>query len=439
MSDEAIFAPGFRTTPYWWEAAAPPSSPVTALPDQADAVIIGGGITGLSTALELARGGMAPLVLDREAIGWGASSRNGGALSGAGSLGRAKSDVSKGIDPALLSEMVDEAEASFDAFEALLARESIECDYVRCGRFVGAHSAAAMESLAKRAALLNAAIPGTAEILQRARLAEELGTPHYHGGMVNHRAASLHPARYTQGLARAARRAGAALAGGVTVDGIAREGTGFLVSTTAGVIRARHVMVATNGYTGAALPWHRRRIVPVASYMVATAVLGRDRVAEVLPKFRVYGDTKKILYYFRPSPDGTRVLFGGRATLSDTDPRVGARWLHRHLVHLLPSLEGVRLTHGWKGNVAFAFDMLPHVGVQDGVHHALGCNGSGVVTMTHLGTVAARMMLGGDNRASAFSRMPMPTLPGYSGTPWFMPLVTGWYRLKDFASGWRVT
>lgn len=439
MNDEAIFAPGFRTTPYWWEAAAPPSSPVTALPDQADAVIIGGGITGLSTALELARGGMAPLVLDREAIGWGASSRNGGALSGAGSLGRAKSDVSKGIDPALLSEMVDEAEASFDAFEALLARESIECDYVRCGRFVGAHSAAAMESLAKRAALLNAAIPGTAEILQRARLAEELGTPHYHGGMVNHRAASLHPARYTQGLARAARRAGAALAGGVTVDGIAREGTGFLVSTTAGVIRARHVMVATNGYTGAALPWHRRRIVPVASYMVATAVLGRDRVAEVLPKFRVYGDTKKILYYFRPSPDGTRVLFGGRATLSDTDPRVGARWLHRHLVHLLPSLEGVRLTHGWKGNVAFAFDMLPHVGVQDGVHHALGCNGSGVVTMTHLGTVAARMMLGGDNRASAFSRMPMPTLPGYSGTPWFMPLVTGWYRLKDFASGWRVT
>ena len=66
-------------------------------------------------------------------------------------------------------------------------------------------------------------------------------------------------------------------------------------------------------------------------------------------------------------------------------------------------------------------------------------DGSGVVTMTHLGTVAARMMLGGDNRASAFSRLPMPTLPLYDGRPWFMPVVTGWYRLKDFASGWRVT
>ncbi len=439
MTEDAIFAPGFKTTPYWWEAAAPPSPTVTALPDATDALVIGGGITGLSTALELARGGMKPLVLDREAIGWGASSRNGGALSGAGSLGRAKSDVAKGLDPALLAAMVEEAEGSFDSFEALLARESIDCDYARRGRFVGAHSPAAMETLAKRAALLNAALPGTAEILPRARMAEELGTPHYHGGMVNHRAASLHPARYTRGLAEAARRAGATLAGGVTVQGMAREGAGFLVSTSAGVIRARHVMVATNGYTGAALPWHRRRVVPVASYMVASEAIGADRVAAVLPKGRVYGDTKKILYYFRPSPDGTRVLFGGRATLSDTDPRIGARWLHQHMTHLLPALQGVRITHGWKGNVAFAFDMLPHVGVQDGVHHALGCNGSGVVTMTHLGTVAARMILGGDNRASAFSRMAMPTLPGYRGTPWFMPLVTGWYRLKDYASGWRVT
>jgi glycine/D-amino acid oxidase-like deaminating enzyme len=196
--------------------------------------------------------------------------------------------------------------------------------------------------------------------------------------------------------------------------------------------------VATNGYTGGALPWHRRRLVPVASYMVATEAIGLERVEAVLPRRRVYGDTKKILYYFRPSPDGERVLFGGRATLSDTDPRIGAAWLHKHLVHLLPQLRGVRISHGWKGNVAFAFDMMPHVGVQDGVHHALGCNGSGVVTMTHLGTVAARMMLGGDNRASAFSRLPMPTMPLYTGRPWFMPVVTGWYRLKDFASGWRV-
>ncbi|PWS35744.1 FAD-dependent oxidoreductase [Falsiroseomonas bella] len=438
MTDDAVFAPGFATTPWWWEDAPPPTPAPPSLPDAAEVAIIGGGIAGLACALELGRAGVPALVMDREAIGWGASSRNGGALSGAGSLGRAKSDVAKGLDPKLLAEMVEEAEASFDALDALIAREGIDCAWRRCGRFVGAHTEAAMATLAKRAALLNAADPGGAELLPRARLAEELGTTRYHGGLRIARAGGLHPARYVQGLAKAAQRAGAMLAGGVAVQGIARDGAGFVLATAAGAVRARHVMVATNGYTGRATPWHRRRVIPVASYMIATEELGADRVRALLPQGRVYGDTKKILYYFRPSPDGTRILFGGRATLSDTDPRIGARWLHRQLVNLFPQLEGVRITHGWKGNVAFAFDMLPHVGVQDGVHFALGCNGSGVTTMTHLGTVAARMMLGGDNRISAFARLPMPTIPGYTGTPWFMQLVTGWYRLKDRRDGWSV-
>ncbi len=438
MSDEAVFAPGFKDTPYWWEAAPPPAPTPVTLPHSAEVVVIGGGICGLACALELGRAGVPALVLDREAIGWGASSRNGGALSGAGSLGRAKSDVSKGLDPKLLAEMVDEAEASFDALDALIEREALDCAWRRCGRFVGAHTEAAMATLAKRAQLLNASEPGSAELLPRERLAEELGTTLYHGGLRITRAGSLHPAQYVQGLAAAARRAGATTAGGVAVQGVAKDGAGFRVATSAGTVKARHVMVATNGYTGRATPWHRRRVIPVASYMIATEEIGAERVQALLPKLRVYGDTKKILYYFRPSPDGTRILFGGRATLSDTDPRIGARWLHRQLVNLFPQLEGVRITHGWKGNVAFAFDMLPHAGVHEGVHFALGCNGSGVTTMTHLGTVAARMMLGGDNRISAFARMPMPTVPGYTGVPWFMPIVTGLYRMKDRRDGWRV-
>ena len=438
MSDDAIFAPGFKTTPWWWEAAPPPEPGPVSLPEHAEVLVIGGGLCGLSCALELGRGGVPALVLDREAIGWGASSRNGGALSGAGSLGRAKSDVGKGLDPKLLAEMVEEAEASFDALDALIAREGIDCAWRRCGRFVGAHTEAAMATLAKRADLLNAAEPGSAELLPRARLEEELRTTLYHGGLRISRAGSLHPALYTQGLAMAARRAGATLVGGVAVQGIAREDAGFVVTTSAGTVKARHVMVATNGYTGRATPWHRRRVIPVASYMIATEEIGADRVRALLPKLRVYGDTKKILYYFRPSPDGLRILFGGRATLSDTDPRIGARWLHRQMVDLFPELAGVRITHGWKGNVAFAFDMLPHVGVNDGVHFALGCNGSGVTTMTHLGTVAARMMLGGDNRVSAFARLRMPTMPGYTGVPWFMPIVTGLYRMKDRRDGWKV-
>ncbi len=435
MQDAAL-APGFVERPFWWEAA-PPVRRAEGVPAQADVAIIGGGIAGLSTALELARGGAHAVVLDREPIGWGASSRNGGALAGASGLGRSSPNLRRAVDPALLAEMVAEGEQSFDDFEQLVASERLDCDYRRVGRFVGAHAPAAMRTLEARAALLNRAAPGEATLVPRAEVAAEIATERYAGGMVLQRAGCLHPGKYVQELARVAEAAGASLHGGVSVEGFARAGTGFRVQTSAGPVAAGALMVATNGYTGAVTPWQRRRVVPVASYMIATEVLGEARVRQLLPKLRVYGDTKKVLYYFRPSPGGDRILFGGRASFVQADVRRAGARLWRFLVHLLPALAGTRITHAWKGNVAFAFDYLPHVGVQDGVHYALACNGSGVVTMTHLGRQAARMMLGGANRPSAFSRLPFPTMRGYTGTPWFLPLVGGYYRLRDRLDGWR--
>ena len=432
----AILAPGFVERPFWWDEA-PPVLRATDVPDKADVVIIGGGIAGLSTALELTRGGARPVVLDREPIGWGASSRNGGALAGAGALGRSNPKLQQTTDPALLDAMVDEAEHSFDAFEQLVEREGLACDYRRTGRFTGAHSAAAMQALERRAAMLDRSRPGEATLIAREDVESELATARYQGGLVLARAGSLHPGKYVQELARVAAAGGAQLHGGVSVEGYARRGGGFQVRTSAGEIRADALMVATNGYTGDVTPWQRRRVVPVASYMIATEILGADRVARLLPKLRVYGDTKKVLYYFRPSPDGTRILFGGRASFVQTDVKQAGQRLHRFLTHLLPDLAGTAITHAWKGNVAFAFDYLPHVGAHEGVHYALACNGSGVVTMTHLGRQAALQIQGRSNSPSAFSRLPFPTMRGYTGNPWFMPLIGGWYRLRDRLDGWR--
>jgi glycine/D-amino acid oxidase-like deaminating enzyme len=432
-----LFTPEFVERPYWWELAPPPPAGSSLpLPGTADVVIIGGGIAGLSTAIELGRSGVKALVLDREAIGWGASSRNGGALSGAGSLGRARSDLHT-LDARLLDEMVEEAESSFDEFETFLGREGVECFFRRTGRFVGAHAPKALDRLKQRAEMLNRTGRDSATILERGRVHEEVATDLYHGGLLIERAGSLHPGLYVQGLAKAAAGLGAELRGGVSVTGLEKDGNRHRVRTSLGEVSAGQVMVATNGYTGEATPWHRRRLVPVASYMIATEPLGEEQVRALLPRLRVYGDTKKVLYYFRPSPDFTRILFGGRASFIDADATRSAARLHGFLTGLMPGLAGVRVTHGWKGNVAFAFDYMPHVGQQDGVHYALGCNGSGVVTMTHLGRCAARQMLGASNRASAFSRMPFPTMPGYSGQPWFLPLVGASYQLRDRMDGWR--
>ena len=441
MTDiEMPFAPGFVERPFWWEAA-PPAPAETPLPDQAEVVVIGGGIAGLSTALELGRNGMKSLVLDREPIGWGASSRNGGALSGAGSLGKVRSDLEQAFGAKFVAELAEEGEQAFEDFEALVKRENLDCDYIRCGRFVGAHAPKAMEGLKRCAEMINKA-GGVEEafVLSRKCVQEEIATTRYHGGMLLLRAGALHPAKDVRSLARAAEAQGATLASGVEMRGWRREADGgFVVETSRGPVRARHLMLGTNGYTGTEAPWHRRRLIPVASYMIATEELGEERVRRALPKLRVYGDTKKILYYFRPSPDYRRILFGGRASFVDADLRRSAVTLHRFLTHLIPDLRGVRLTHSWKGNVAFAFDMMPHVGVQEGVHYAMACNGSGVVTMTHLGKAAAHQILGGGNRPSAFARLSFPTRPFYSGNPWFMPVVGTAYQLRDRMDGWRVT
>ena len=440
MSDtQTPFAPNFQERPFWWEAA-PPAPAETPLPDSAEVLVVGGGIAGLSTALELARNGMKPLVIDREPIGWGASSRNGGALSGAGSLGKTRGDLEQAFGAKFVAELAEEGEQAFEDFEALVKRENLDCDYVRCGRFVGAHAPKAMEALKKRAEMINKAGGEQAFILPKERVEEEIATPRYHGGMLLLRAGSLHPAKYTQSLARAAAGHGATLISGVEMQGYTREADGgFVVQTSRGKIRARHLMLGTNGYTGTMTPWHRRRLIPVASYMIATEELGEERVRRALPKLRVYGDTKKILYYFRPSPDYRRILFGGRASFMDADTKRSAATLHRFLTHLIPDLRGVKLTHSWKGNVAFAFDMMPHVGVNEGVHYAMACNGSGVVTMTHLGKAAAHLILGGGNRPSAFSRLSFPTRPLYTGNPWFMPVVGTAYQIKDRLEGWTVT
>jgi glycine/D-amino acid oxidase-like deaminating enzyme len=143
-------------------------------------------------------------------------------------------------------------------------------------------------------------------------------------------------------------------------------------------------------------------------------------------------DTKRVLNYFRPSPDGTRLLWGGRASFGPATPEQAAPVLHATMAEVFPELKSTRITHAWTGNVAFTFDFLPHIGVQDGIHYAAGCQGSGVAMATWLGHRAALKLAGADNEGFALDGLPFPTRPLYRGDPsWILPLVGGWYRLRD--------
>jgi glycine/D-amino acid oxidase-like deaminating enzyme len=138
-----------------------------------------------------------------------------------------------------------------------------------------------------------------------------------------------------------------------------------------------------------------------------------------------------VLNYFRPSPDGKRVLWGGRASFRKATPEQSAPVLHATMVETFPDLRDSRITHAWTGFVAFTFDGLPHIGVQDGVHYAAGCQGSGVAMATWLGHNVALKMAGAANERFALDDLHFPTRPTYSGNPWFLPIVGTYYQLRD--------
>lgn len=429
---ESIFAPEFKTRPWWWEAAEPPSRD-TPLPDHARVAIIGGGYAGLSAALTLRRLGHEAVVLDAERIGWGASSRNGGMVSGG--LKVASGGLEKTHGPDGARRIVGAAAASFPFIEETIAREGIECDYVRCGRYVGAWSPRHYEAMAKRADWIAEITGLPTEMIPKSRQREFLGSDHYHGGMAAAATGSLHPGKYARGLAAAAERAGAVLVDGVRVQRTAREGNGFRLVTDRGEMRADAVLVATNGYSldkrGTASLWLARRLVPLNSYIIATEELPVGTIDGLFPGRRMISDSKRVLNYFRPSPDGRRVLWGGRASFRAATAEESAPALYKQMTDTFPELRGVKVTHAWTGYVAFTFDGLPHIGVQDGVHYAAGCQGSGVAMATWLGHNVALKMAGAANEAFALDGLPFPTRPTYTGHPWFLPVVGGYYKLRD--------
>jgi glycine/D-amino acid oxidase-like deaminating enzyme len=431
MRSNDIFHPDFTPTPYWWEAYTPSAGELADVPKEARVAVVGGGYAGLAAALEFSKHGIDAVVLERGALGVGASTRNGGSVSGGVNVGKSFSGRAAEIDPERAHRLLADAADAFALIERLIEEEAIECCWQKRGRFVGAWTPAHFAYQEKRLAGLNDAAQSGATMVARERQREEIASDYYYGGMVVERSASLHPALYYKGLLEACRRRDVRVCAEAAVERIAANGLGWRVETSRGTVMAGDVVIATNGYTGTVTPALRRRIVPIASHIIATEPLAPDLALSLIPKRRSISDTKRVLCYYRMSPDGTRMVFGGRARFTQVDARLGARVLYGYMTERFPQLAGVRVTHSWTGNTAFTLDALPHMGEEGGMHYCLGCNGSGVAMMTYLGTQTARKIARVANAPCAFDEGEFPDHPLYTGNPWFLPLVGGWYRMRD--------
>ena len=425
-----IFAKDFKARPFWWEAHEPKPLPEISLPGETRVAIVGAGYAGLNAALELHTQGIDCVVLDANEPGFGGSSRNGGMVSGGVNVG--KRYLARALTNEEAAPFLADAADAFSLVEDLITRENIDCGWIRSGYFLGAWCKSHYDALAKKVDMLNQYARSEAFLVPPEHQREEIGSDYYRGGMVVGRAGHLHPALFFKGILDLCQKRGIAIASKTPVTKLTESGTGWLVETPRGTIRAGDVIIATNGYTGDVTPQFKRRVVPVGSYIIATEELPPDLAATISPRKRSFADTRRVLTYYRMSPDGKRLIFGGRAKLGHTDPVETAPILHRFMIDRFPQLRGSKITHAWTGNVAFTLDETPHMGRFDNLHYALGCNGSGVAMMSYLGQQTARKIAGKANRINAFDQAVFPDHPLYTGNTWFLPWIGRYFRTRDW-------
>ena len=425
----ALFTPDSKLAPYWWDRMPRLTIDEAPLPATADVVVVGSGYTGLHAALQTARGGRHTVIVDAEDAGWGCSTRNGGQISTSVKPGFDK--LAQRHGPQRAHDIIKEGQRSLAWIGEFIATENIDCDFDVVGRFHAAHNAVQFTKLVRGVAQQRPGLEVQTEIVERGAQHAELGTDAYWGGVIYRQHASVDPARYHQGLLDRVLRAGAVVVPRCPVTTIAKNGDQFRVLTPRGIIAARNVVVATNGYTGPLTPWLQRRVIPIGSYMIATEPLPETQMARLMPKNRIVSDTRKVVFYYRASPDRRRILFGGRVSHDETNPAISGPKLHADMVKIFPELADARISHSWCGFVAYTFDELMHIGKHEGVHFAMGYCGSGVGMASYLGMRLGLQVLGRAEGQTAFDNLPFATRPFYTGRPWFLAPSIRYFRWRD--------
>jgi len=427
-----------QETNYWLETVREPARGISdPLAASVDVAVVGAGFCGLSAARVLAKRGVRVAVLEAEALGWGASCRNGGMVLTGMKLPVPTLIARYGRET--VRRMYAASLESIDLVEQIVKEEGIDCGFSRCGHLEVACKPSHFAAYAEAAAGIQREFGHELRIVSRDELRQEIGSDVYFGGLVDETSAGVNPAQYVTGLAKAAQRAGACLydhARVVDVQSQVSNGSRrFRVSTSRGALTAKEVLLASGAYTTSATPALRKKVIPIGSYIIATEVLPADLARELSPRNRMIYDSKHFLYYYRLTPDN-RMLFGGRAAFfpeSENTVRESAELLRRGMIEVYPQLLETKVEFVWGGTLDFTFDVMPHSGKIDGMYFAVGFAGHGVAAATWMGARLAAVICG-DADENPFSGISFPGAPiGLrSGSTWALPLAGMYYRALDW-------
>lgn len=397
--------------------------------ERADVCIVGGGYTGLSAALHLARGGFDVVLLEARKPGWGASGRNGGHLCS----GQRKDQMTltKMVGDSAARQFWHLAEDAKALARTLIAENNIECD-LKPGIAHPDHKPGYARDTEAYVDFLRTRYDYEAiEYLDREAMAELVGSDTYYGGSLDMGAGHLHPLNYALGLADAARAAGARLYRDSPVEQYT-EAAPHHVHTAHGEIHCDHIVLACNGYLGKLEPRLAGKIMPINNFIVATEPLNEAQLRVINPRDVAIGDSRFVVNYYRLSAD-KRMLFGGGENYSQNFPTDIASFVRKPMLQVYPQLRDARIDYAWGGTLAVTLNRMPHFGrLGNSIYFAQGYSGMGVAMATMAGKLIADALAGEVERFDLFGRIPTRSFPGGDLLRW-PGLVLGmtYYALKD--------
>jgi len=394
-----------KTYPYWWEFYKPYHFKNCEVNNTSyDLVVVGAGYTGLCAAVQATSRGLNTLLIDQFALGEGASTRSAGMVSGGLNLGK-KINLFKEYGNETANKFIQESINSYEYLEDQINDYQDVVSFQKTGRLVLAHSKKKFNALKQKASLLNSISNLEIQIIEN--LENEIVNDYYKGGMLVGNAASVNPAKLYKFFLDKALLNKVNIFCPCKLLSHQKINQSYELQTSEGKIKSRYLIIATNGYSDKDIGNEHYNIIGVPSYIAATNILGQEKVRKILPKLRMYSDSKNDLYYFRPSPDHKRILFGAFPiwAYGMENSKLVKSFFQKKIKQTLPNIGNFSIEYIWGGKVGVTFNTLPMLKKIDNKIYVFGCNGSGVALMPYLGYQAANILTTNQNSSLTISKI----------------------------------
>jgi gamma-glutamylputrescine oxidase len=395
-----------------------------------DVCVIGGGYTGLATALHLARRGVDVLLLEQSRLGWGASGRNGGQVHVG--MRRNQQWFEARVGLALARRYWDFALAARAHLDWLLDSYAIRCDF-RSGRVHADHRVRyGVDTRREVEHLQRSYNYPHLRFIDRDEMRSMVASEAYHSGSLDARGGHLHALNFALGIARAAASHGARLHEGVEATALQADGSGWRIATARGEVRAARVVLACNGYLRGLSATVERHVMPIHNYIAVTEPLGAERAAALISNDAAIADSRFVVNYFRLTPDH-RLLFGGGENYGYRFPRDIGAFVRPRVLSIFPQLQQVRFEYAWGGTLGITPTRMPLVReLEPGLVNASGFSGLGVLLAPYTGKIVADALCGERDELELLSRIPVPAFPGGPALRWpTLVAAMSFYALRD--------